>query len=76
MELRRWLKDLRVIAARRRGDAIVLEFHADDAGAGGDAAGDACAAASGRLRLTSGVGAARPADRRRDHDGVIAESRG
>src|SRR5262249_59297170 len=27
MELRRWLKDLRVVAARRRGDSIVIEFH-------------------------------------------------
>src|SRR6266581_4985762 len=26
MELRRWLKDLRIVAARRRGERIVLEF--------------------------------------------------
>ena len=40
MELRRWLKDLRVVAARRRGDTIVLEFHDDHAGVGGVAAGE------------------------------------
>jgi transcription-repair coupling factor (superfamily II helicase) len=74
MELRRWLKDLRVTAARRRGDAIVLEFH-DDTPVSVETLLETVRGSEGRLRLTSGSALAiRPSAT--DHDGVIAEVRG
>jgi transcription-repair coupling factor (superfamily II helicase) len=73
MELRRWLKDLRVTAARRRGDAIVLEFH-DDTPVPVETLLETVRGSRGRLRLTSGSALAiRPSAT--DHDGVIAEVR-
>ena len=73
MELRRWLKDLRVTAARRRGDAIVLEFHADTP-VPVESLLETVRGSQGRLRLTSGSALAiRPTAT--DHDGVIAEVR-
>jgi transcription-repair coupling factor (superfamily II helicase) len=73
MELRRWLKDLRVTAARRRGEAIVLEFH-ESTPVTAEALLETVRRSKGRLRLTSGSALAiRPAAS--DHDGVIAEVR-
>ena len=67
MELRRWLKDLRVTAARRRGDAIVLEFH-DDTPVPVETLLETVRGSEGRLRLTSGSALAiRPTAT--DHDG-------
>jgi transcription-repair coupling factor (superfamily II helicase) len=73
MELRRWLKDLRVVAARRRGDTIVLEFHDTTPVAVETLLGNV-RASKGRLRLTSGSALAmRP--EAMDHDALIAELR-
>jgi transcription-repair coupling factor (superfamily II helicase) len=73
MELRRWLKDLRVVAARRRGDTIVLEFH-DTTPVTVETLLGKVRASRGRLRLTSGSALAmRP--EATDHDAVIAELR-
>jgi transcription-repair coupling factor (superfamily II helicase) len=73
MELRRWLKDLRVVAARRRGDTIVVEFH-DTTPVSVDALLAKVRSSGGRLRLTSGSAlAVRPAAT--DHDALIAEVR-
>ena len=73
MELRRWLKDLRVTAARRRGDAIVLEFH-ETTPVTVETLLETVRGSTGRLRLTSGSALAiRPTAT--DHDGVIAEVR-
>jgi transcription-repair coupling factor (superfamily II helicase) len=73
MELRRWLKDLRVTAARRRGDAIVLEFH-ETTPVTVETLLETVRGSKGRLRLTSGSALAiRPTAA--DHDGVIAEVR-
>jgi transcription-repair coupling factor (superfamily II helicase) len=73
MELRRWLKDLRVQRARRRGDAIVLEF---DPGTpvGTDTLLAVVQRERGRLRLTSGS-ALEIRPQAMDHDGLIAELR-
>jgi transcription-repair coupling factor (superfamily II helicase) len=73
MELRRWLKDLRITAARRRGDAIVVEFH-DSTPVPVDRLLELVRGSKGRLRLTSGSALAiRPTAT--DHDGVITEVR-
>jgi transcription-repair coupling factor (superfamily II helicase) len=73
MELRRWLKDLRATAARRRGDAIVLEFH-DTTPVAVETLLEKVRGSKGRLRLTSGSALAiRPTAI--DHDGVIEEVR-
>jgi transcription-repair coupling factor (superfamily II helicase) len=73
MELRRWLKDLRVVSARRRGDAIVLEFH-DSTTVKVETLLEKVRGSAGRLRLTSGSAlSVRP--QATDHDGVIAELR-
>ncbi len=73
MELRRWLKDLRVTAARRRGDAIVLEFH-HSTPVRVETLLERVRGSAGRLRLTSGSALAiTPAAT--DHDGVIVEVR-
>ncbi len=73
MELRRWLKDLRVVSAKRRGDGIVLEF---------DAATpvtverllELVRGTKGRLKLTSGS-ALVVQPQASDSDGIIAELR-
>ena len=73
MELRRWLKDLRVVAARRRGDTIVLEFH-DTTPVTVERLLGKVRTSGGRLRLTSGSALAlRPTAT--DHDALIAELR-
>jgi transcription-repair coupling factor (superfamily II helicase) len=73
MELRRWLKDLRVVAARRRGDTILVEFH-DTTPVSVESLLVKVRASGGRLRLTSGSAlAVRPAAT--DHDAIIAELR-
>jgi transcription-repair coupling factor (superfamily II helicase) len=73
MELRRWLKDLRVLRARRRGEAVVLEF--DSATPVRTETLLAVVQRSrGRLRLTSGSALEiRPTAS--DHDGLVAELR-
>jgi len=73
MELRRWLKDLRVLRARRRGDGVVLEFDA-----GTPVTPERLVAfvreSKGKVRMAGGsaldvrVAAS-------DHDGLIAELR-
>ncbi|HKA29790.1 MAG TPA: transcription-repair coupling factor [Candidatus Binatia bacterium] len=73
MELRRWLKDLRVVAARRRGETIVLEFH-DATPVTVERLLGKVRTSAGRLRLTSGSALAlRPVAT--DHDALIAELR-
>ena len=73
MELRRWLKDLRVVAARRRGDSIVIEFH-DTTPVSVETLLEKVRGSKDTLRLTSGSALAfRPSAT--DHDGVIAELR-
>src|SRR5262249_11249302 len=53
MELRRWLKDLRIVAARRRGDSIVIEFH-DTTPVSVETLLEKVRGSNGTLRLTSG----------------------
>jgi transcription-repair coupling factor (superfamily II helicase) len=73
MELRRWLKDMRVVRARRRGPGILLEF---------DTATpvtverllEEVRVSRGRLKLTSGS-ALMVQPEALDHDGTIAELR-
>jgi len=73
MELRRWLKDLRVTVARRRGDEIVLEFH-ETTPTAVEKLLETVRGSKGRLRLVSGSALAiRPTAT--DHDGLIAEVR-
>ena len=73
MELRRWLKDLRVVAARRRGETIVLEFH-DTTPVTVETLLGKVRTSKGRLRLTSGSAlAVRP--EATDHDALVAELR-
>jgi transcription-repair coupling factor (superfamily II helicase) len=71
MELRRWLKDARVVRARQRGPAVVLEFHPSTPIAPARLAA-LVERERDRLRLVSGdaleVHVAAP-----DHDGLIAE---
>jgi transcription-repair coupling factor (superfamily II helicase) len=71
MELRRLLKDLRVLSARRRGPAVVFEFD-EHAPVDVEHVLDVVRGRASRLRLTSGTTVeVRPeAD---DHDGVISE---
>src|SRR5213079_268727 len=65
MEVRRWLKDLRIIRARRRGEGVVLEFERVLA---------FVRASKGRARMAGGSALEiRPAAT--DHDGMIAELR-
>jgi transcription-repair coupling factor (superfamily II helicase) len=73
MELRRWLKDLRVVRARRRGDAVVLEFDPLTPVAV-ERLVELVRGSRGRLRLTSGS-ALSITTRATDHDGLIAELR-
>jgi transcription-repair coupling factor (superfamily II helicase) len=71
MELRRWLKDLRITQAKRRGDAIVLEFDPSTPVAVPKLL-ELVRGTKGRLRLTSGSALlVRPTAT--DHDGVVAE---
>src|SRR5262249_49351070 len=73
MELRRWLKDLRVTVARRRGDEIVLEFH-ETTPTAVEKLLETVGGSKGRLRLVSGSALAiRPTAT--DHDGLLAEVR-
>jgi transcription-repair coupling factor (superfamily II helicase) len=73
MELRRWLKDLRVLRARRRGDAVVLEFDPHT-----PVQGEVLAAfvqhERRRVRVTAGSALEIRPDAA-DHDGMIAEVR-
>jgi transcription-repair coupling factor (superfamily II helicase) len=73
MELRRWLKDVRIVRARRRGDAVVLEF---DAGTpvSTDRLVELVRGCRGALKLTSGS-ALEMRVTATDHDGTIAELR-
>ncbi|MCW5890676.1 MAG: transcription-repair coupling factor [bacterium] len=73
MELRRWLKDLRILAARRKGDAIVFEFDAATP-VQPDRLLEVVRGTKGKLRMLSGSALAVRAEAR-DHDGLIAELR-
>ncbi len=73
MGRRRWLKDLRVVRARRRGEGIVLEF---DAGTPVrvERLLEVVRGSKGRLKLTSGNALLVQPDAT-DSDGIIAELR-
>jgi transcription-repair coupling factor (superfamily II helicase) len=73
MELRRWLKDLRIARARRRGDAVVLEFDASTP-VRVEALVELVRGAKGRLRM-AGESALEIRPAATDHDGLIAELR-
>ena len=73
MELRRWLKDLRIVAARRRGERIVLEFAAATP-VRTDTLLETVRRSRGSLRLLDGSTLA-VAPEATDHDGTIAEVR-
>jgi transcription-repair coupling factor (superfamily II helicase) len=73
MELRRWLKDVRVVRARRRAEAIVLEFD-EHTPVTVERLLELVRGSRGRLRLTSGSALA-VASEATDHDGLIAELR-
>src|SRR5437763_4724 len=73
MELRRWLKDLRIVAARRRGERIVLEFAAATP-VRTDTLLETVRRSRGSLRLLDGSTLA-IAPEATDHDGTIAEVR-
>ena len=73
MELRRWLKDLRVLRARRRGEGIVLEFDPSTP-VGSDALVAFVRGTKGRARMTGGS-ALEIRPEATDHDGLIAELR-
>jgi transcription-repair coupling factor (superfamily II helicase) len=73
MELRRWLKDLRIVRARRRGAEVSLEFDPST-----PVSAERLAAAvreqRGRLRLASGT-VLLVAPAAVDQDGLVAELR-
>jgi transcription-repair coupling factor (superfamily II helicase) len=73
MELRRWLKDLRVVRARRRGDAVLLEF---DAGtpARVERLLEVVRGSRGRVKMTGGQ-TLQVQPTAEDSDGLIAELR-
>ena len=73
MELRRWLKDLRIVTARRRGERIVLEF-SPTTPVRPETLVDAVHRSHGRLRLVDGATLA-VVPEATDHDGTIAELR-
>ena len=73
MELRRWLKDLRIVTARRRGERIVLEF-SPTTPVRPETLVEAVRRSHGRLRLVDGATLA-VAPEATDHDGTIAELR-
>jgi transcription-repair coupling factor (superfamily II helicase) len=73
MELRRWLKDLRVLRARRRGESVVLEFDASTP-VRTETLLELMRGSKGRLRMAGGSAVEiRPAAT--DADGLIAELR-
>jgi transcription-repair coupling factor (superfamily II helicase) len=73
MELRRWLKDLRIIRARRRGEGVVLEF---DAGTPLEPERVlAFVGGSKGLARMAGGSALEIRPTATDHDGMIAELR-
>jgi transcription-repair coupling factor (superfamily II helicase) len=73
MELRRWLKDMRVTSAKRRGDAIVLEFD-QSTPVKVERLLEVVRGTKGQLKLTSSSTlVVQP--QAADHDGVIAELR-
>ena len=71
MELRRRMKDVRVVRARRRGEAVVLEFD-DRTPVRPERLLAVVKESRGRLRMTSGS-ALEVQPTATDHDGVIAE---
>jgi transcription-repair coupling factor (superfamily II helicase) len=73
MDLRRFLKDLRVVRARRRGDAVLLEFDPTTPVRPEDLLA-LVHGSRGRLRVTPGS-ALEVRPQATDHDGVIAELR-
>ncbi len=73
MELRRWLKDLRVVSAKRRGDGIVLEFDTATP-VTVDRLLELVRGTNGRMRVTSGS-ALVVQPQTNDSDGIIAELR-
>jgi transcription-repair coupling factor (superfamily II helicase) len=73
MEQRRWLNDMRVTSAKRRGDAIVIEFD-QSTPVTVERLLEAVRGTKGRLKLTSGS-ALVVQPQAADHDGVIAELR-
>jgi transcription-repair coupling factor (superfamily II helicase) len=73
MELRRWLKDLRVLAAKRKGDGVLLEFDATTP-VRVETLMTKVQGSRGRLRLVSGT-ALQVKPQAADHDGLIAELR-
>jgi transcription-repair coupling factor (superfamily II helicase) len=73
MELRRWLKDLRIVRARVKGEAVVFEFD-DRTPVAPERLLEIVRGSRGRLRLLSGSAlAVTPATG--DHDGLVAELR-
>jgi transcription-repair coupling factor (superfamily II helicase) len=73
MELRRWLKDLRVLRARRRGEGIALEFDPRTP-VRPERLVRLAQAGRGRVRLIDGSGLEVHTEAT-DHDGTIAELR-
>jgi transcription-repair coupling factor (superfamily II helicase) len=73
MDLRRFLKDLRVVRARRRGEAVLLEFDPTTPVRPDDLL-EMVRGSRGRLRVTPGS-ALEVRPQATDHDGVIAELR-
>jgi transcription-repair coupling factor (superfamily II helicase) len=73
MELRRWLKDLRIVRARRRGDAVLLEFDPSTP-VRPEALPEYIRASKGRVRM-AGASGLEIRSEATDHDGVIAELR-
>ena len=83
MELRRWLKDLRVVRARRRGDARRARVRRRHAGARSSALLELVRGSAGTAPADQRLGAARVRPTATDHDGVdrgaagaLAEARG
>jgi transcription-repair coupling factor (superfamily II helicase) len=73
MDLRRWLKDLRVLRARRRGESVVLELDAHTP-LRPEGVAAMVQKSRGRLRLLSGS-ALEIRPEASDHDGLVAELR-
>jgi transcription-repair coupling factor (superfamily II helicase) len=73
MELRRWLKDLRIMRARRRGEGVVLEFDAATP-VPPERLVELVRTSKGRVKL-AGPSAVEVRLAATDHDGTIAELR-
>jgi transcription-repair coupling factor (superfamily II helicase) len=73
MELRRWLKDLRIVRARRRGEGVLLDFDAATP-LRADRLVELARTSRGRLRLR-GEATLEVQIAASDHDGVILELR-